>query len=584
MPMDPWQNVAELLQHVRRNYVNKTHLNYFKNEEWHSLDTEVLLKEIKYITLGLVNLGIKRGDCIGLIASPSPRWTIVNFAIMLSGAILVPIFPNISEEHFLFEVQQTHTKTLFVCPDEHRDFQLHGDLYEHVIHLTSSSVDDTQLSYEILLDQGKALDAKNPGLYEQLERSINNEDLAAIIYTSGSTGEPKGVEHTHLSLVRHLFEKPIEFVGDKTRYLSILPLAHIFAYTMNIVIFAWGGSVYYWNDPKKIVPACQTVHPTVLVVVPRLLEKVYAQIIVKIQTSSFFQRNLALWAFNLAHNETNSLYKRLMHPVADLILYKKLRNYFGGNVETVISGGAALDPHLNYFYQEIGIPIVEGWGLTEACPVTVNRHDCNRIGTVGLPLKGLELDISPDGEALVRGSAVMHGYYLNPEETLHTIDAGGWLHTGDKGEIDADGFLTLHGRLKEMYKTSTGEYVAPIPIEHAICKTPFIDAAVVIAEGRKYASCLLFVNKEVLHNLKASQNQQEKSDDEFLKSEFIKEEMDKLFTRLNSHLNHWEQIHAYRFIAYPPSIEAGELTPSLKLRREVIMKKYKDLIDNMYAS
>ena len=295
------------------------------------------------------------------------------------------------------------------------------------------------------------------------------------------------------------------------------------------------------------------------------------------------KRQLGQWAFDLANDEKESFYKHLFHPIADKILYHTLRESLGGSIKTVISGGAALNPHLNHFFHEVGIPIVEGWGMTEACPVTVNRVETNKIGTVGPGISNFQYKISPEGEVLIKGTGVMRGYYKNPEATALALDAEGWLHTGDKGEIDADGYLILQGRLKEMFKTSTGEYVVPVPIEQAIGKAPLIDAAMVVADGRKFASCLLFANKEVLESLKAAHNAQNLSDEEFLESDFVKQEMDKLFENLNQHLNHWEQIHAYRFIPHPPSIEAGELTPSMKIRRDVVTKKYQHLIDAMYT-
>lgn len=580
--MQPWNNFAELLKYVA-GYNNPNHLNEFRGGKWYSMTTREVLDEIRYLTLGLVSIGIKSGDCVGIMSIPTTRWTIVNFAVIMAGGVLVPIFPNISDENYVFEITQTKIKTLFVWENEpNANFRHHRELFENVIDLAYNSKEKETIPYEELIKKGQQLDRQNPSLYTKLEQDARNDSLAAIIYTSGSTGIPKGVEHTQHSLVRHLFDKPIDLNPEKTRYLNLLPLAHIFAYSMNTAIFAWGGSVYYWNDIKNFPIACKEVHPTLLVLVPRILEKVYATTLAKIQHAGFMKRQLGLWAFDLASGEHSAFYKQLFHPLADKILYSTLREFLGGSVDTVISGGAPLDPHINHFYQEIGVPILEGWGLTEACPLTVNRHEFNKIGTVGQPLKHIQLRITPEGEVIVKSTAVMRGYYQSPELTNQAIDNEGWFHTGDKGTIDRDGFLTLQGRLKEMYKTSTGEYVVPVPIEQAICKAPLIDSAMVIAEGKKFVSCLLFPNKEVLESLKAAHNQSELSDDEFLNSAFVRQEMDKLFTSINQHLNSWEQVHAYKFIPHPPTIEAGELTPSLKLRREVVMKKYKTTIDAMY--
>jgi long-chain acyl-CoA synthetase len=276
------------------------------------------------------------------------------------------------------------------------------------------------------------------------------------------------------------------------------------------------------------------------------------------------------------------MYKNVMHRIADKIVYSHLRHELGGSIQAVICGGAPLNPHLNHFFHDIGIPIYEGWGLTEGCPITVNRPGANKIGTVGLPFKNCELKISPEGEVLVRGPLVMRSYYKNSEATSRALDAEGWLHTGDRGSIDAEGYLTLKGRMKEMYKTSTGEWVAPVPIEQMLCKAPLIEMAMVIAEGRKFVACLLFPNIEVLKSLKEAQGLVALTDEQFLNSEYVRREMKQLIEAVNKHLNHWEQIYAYCFISQALSIEEGEITPSLKLRRDVILKKYQHLIDAMY--
>lgn len=580
--MKPWTHFGDILKQVEK-WDNPTHLNVFEKDQWHSYSTREILDEIRYLTLGLVRIGIKRKDCVGLISPPSPRWMMINFAVTMAGAVVVPIFPNISEENFVFEIKQTQLKTLFLWEvEELSHFEHHRDFFENIITLNGACPGKNVLTYSDLLEKGKALDSEEPYLYSSLQSLIKEDDLVAIIYTSGTTGIPKGVEHTHLSLSRHSYDKPVEIFPIETRYLNILPLAHIFGYTINLIVFGWGGSIYYWNDPKQLALVCQQIHPTLLVFVPRILERIYAKILSSIEHAGFMKRQLGQWAFDLANNEQESFYKTLMHPIADRLLYHKLRENLGGKIQLVISGGAALDKHLNHFYNDIGVPICEGWGLTEACPVCFNRLESNKIGTVGTPLGKLQLKISPQGEVLVKGTAIMRGYYHWPEETAKTIDQEGWLHTGDRGTIDEQGFLTIKGRLKEIFKTSTGEVIVPIPIEQALCKAPLIEAAIVIAEGKKFASCLLFTNKEVLDSLKIIHSQESLTDEEFINSAFIQEEMKVLINNINEHLNQWEKIQAYRLIPHSPSIEGSEVTPTMKLRRDVILNNYKPLIDSMY--
>lgn len=582
--MVPWDNHADMLHHIRDNYSRPDALNYFENGAWHTMSHEMVLQEIKYIALGLHRIRLQRGQRIGLMSLPSPRWTIVSFGIIISGCVMVPLFPNISEENFIFEVIQTELNFLFVeHPESIPNFMLHKDRFSTVIDMTVGVQNKSGMTYEKLLEVGREYDKEFPNLYNELEQDNNPEETAAIIYTSGSTGLPKGVELTNRNIIRHLYDQPFDVVNKETVYLSILPLAHIFGLTMNLIVFGWGGSIYYYNDIRNFGEMCRQIHPTLLVVVPRLLEKVYIKILAKIQQAGFLQRRIGQWAFNLANNEEEQgFFQHLLFLVADKVVYSHFRDALGGRINVVISGGAPLNPHLNHFYQSIGIPIYEGWGMTEVCPVTVNYPENNKIGYVGKPFKNLEVKISPEGELLVRGSAVMRGYYLNPEATAKTIDSEGWLHSGDKAQINEEGYVKILGRLKELFKTSTGEYVAPVPIEQEICTAPLIEMAMVVAEGRKYVSVLLFPNKEVLDHLKEDHQVDGMNDADFLNGKFVQDEMEKLLVKINRHLNHWEQVRAWRFIPHRPSIEEGEMTPSMKIRREVVMNKYKQEIDLMY--
>lgn len=578
--MERCTNFSELLQHMAARPSDPNCLNQVENGRWRAYSTEEVLEEVRYLALGLEAAGLPKGACVGLMALPSPRWTMINLAVILAGGVLVPFFANISDENFLFEVDQTGMHWMFVDRDlKSAAFEQRKGVFTHIIDL-SKKPDPNYLNYEQLCQRGKVIDEQQPKHFQELMSETRPDDLASIIYTSGSTGVPKGVEHTQRSLLAHLYALPWEMIPND-RYLSILPLAHIFGLTVNFFMLGWGVSIYYSNDYKNLGKICQEIHPTVVCVVPRILEKIYNSMLTKVHEARLIKRQIGEWAFSLANTEEDSLFKHLVHPLVDKLVYSTLRKALGGSLRIVVSGGAPLNPQLNKFYQEIGINVAEGWGMTEACPVTVNPEKV-KVGTVGIPYKGCELKISPEGEILVRGTIVMRGYHRNPALTAQTIDKDGWLHTGDKGEIDDEGYLKIIGRIKELFKTSTGEYVAPVPIEQEICKAPLIESAMVVAEGRKFTSCLLFPAKEVVDSLKITQHMDHLSDAEFLESDYVKKEMSKLFRELNKHLNHWEQIHAYRFVDHPASIESGELTPTLKIRREAVGKKYFQLIDSMY--
>lgn len=372
------------------------------------------------------------------------------------------------------------------------------------------------------------------------------------------------------------FYNPFRFCHTD-RCLSLLPLAHIFARSVTLICIRWNMGIYYFNDLKNIVAACQEVRPTVTCFVPRLIEKIYAKMVAKLNEGGFLKRSIGNWAFSIARDGKSALL-----PLADKLVYKTVRDLFGGQLRVVVSGAAPLNPILNRFFNTIGIPLYEGYGLTEAMIATVNYPGNCKVGTVGPSFPGVEIKTTSEGEIIVRGDNVFKEYYKNPQATLAVLDKNGWLHTGDKGTIDNDGYLKIVGRIRELVKSSVGEWIAPVPLEQELSSAPFIEFAMVIAERRKFVSALIFPNFDVVHALKKFQQVENLSDEEYLNGPYIKQEMDRLIEVINAHCNHWEQIHAYRFVMDPPTIGSGELTPSMKIRRDVVESKYTDLIDSMY--
>lgn len=581
--MQKLKSCSDILKLIEKSQPNAKAFNDHMGDGWRAWPTGEFLDSIRFITLGLYAIGMRRGDRIGIFANSSTKWSIADLAIMISGGVSVPIIPNVSEDNFLYEVKEAELNIIFVDGEEQWSlFQKYRDMFEKAIGFGKCPEDLKAISFQEVIEKGKGLHRSQPKLYDQLREALKPSDIGTIIYTSGSTGVPKGVELTHGNLTCVLNYAEFHWDAKKDRYLSVLPLAHIFGRCINLWVLSWGASVYYTSDYKKLKEICQEVQPTAIVVVPRLLEKVYMKMVDKVHTSSPLKKAIGEWAFKLAKKDNPTSVERMLLKVADKLVYGKLRDGLGGKIRIVISGGAPLSPHLQRFFDTVGIPIYEGWGLTEACPVTVNTPQHKKLGTVGKPLHDQKVVISPQGEVLVKGTLVMRGYFRHPELTAAAIDSQGWLHTGDRGTIDKNGYLTILGRIKELYKTSTGEYVAPVPIEQAIGRLPLIDMSMVIAEGRKFTSCLLFPNMEMLARIKAQKNADGMSNEAFLESTFIKKEMEKHFEDINKHLNHWEQVNAYRFILEPLTIQNGELTPSMKIRREAVLKKYKNVIDEMY--
>lgn len=575
--------VGELLLLIESSYNNPKALSRHTTLGWRSLPTKQMLTEVKYLALGLIAQGLKKGEMVGILALPSPRWTIADLAIMAAGGVSVPLFANISEENFHFEVRQTEMRKVFVGdPESWVRLEENRELFDIAISLDDEAGVKSALEYSELLAAGEKYDQDHPGFYEQHLKSIRPQDTATIIYTSGSTGVPKGAVHTHHSLFSLLHCPIFNWNSDEDVYLSFLPLAHVFARVLNFIMIAWGISIYYYNDVKTIAVACKEIRPSVMVVVPRLLEKMYGKMNEKVESGSGLKKLIGKAAFAAANAANPSILQRILRPLYDKLVYAKLRDALGGKLRIVFSGGAALNPALYRFYLNAGFPFYEGWGLTESCPITVNRIEKIKIGTVGPAIPGMKVFTSSEGELVVTGEMMMKGYYKNPELTALAFDDQGRLRTGDKGTIDDEGFVTILGRFKELLKTSTGEMIAPVPIEQALVKAPFVDMAMVVGDNRKFAACLIVPDFDYLKNLKSKMNQTHVSDDDFLKSPQMHQEVDQLLHHVNQKLNRWEKIQAFRFIPRPLTIENGEMTPSMKIKREAVEAHYKHLIDSIY--
>lgn len=575
--------IAELIRAIESQFSNQKALAEKQGSEWLFTSHQQFIQEIKALSHWFLEAGVKKGDKVGILALPSPRWTTVDLACMAIGAVTVPLFGNISEENFVFECTQTNLKTICVAGEEQWTmWSKHHDLYERTLALDNLYGSRICIDYDTALAQGEALVTKDPGSFNRLLDQVQPEDLATIIYTSGSTGIPKGVMLTNRNLVGIIHCDPMNWNKETDRYLSILPLAHVFGRSLNFIMIYWGLPVYYFNDLKNVGLACKEIHPTIVALVPRLLEKIYAKMVDNVDHAGFLKRTIGQWAFSLANQEEHGILKDLMLPVADKVVYSHLREALGGALRVVISGGAPLNPHLCHFFIDIGLPIYEGFGMTEASIVCCNRPENRKIGSVGLPIEGITVKTSDAGELLIKGPIVLTGYYQNPKATSEAFNEEGWLRTGDKAVIDEEGFITIVGRIKELIKTSVGEYIAPVPIEQQLGNAPIVDMAMIVADNRKFVSCLLFPNFDVVERIKKEHGAENKTNEEFLDSPYIQDEMNRLIENVNSHINHWEQIRAFRFVLTPPTVETGELTPSMKIRREVVTKKYKDLIDTMY--
>jgi len=488
-------------------------------------------------------------------------------AIMLSGSVSVPFFIDFSETHFEYKVENTGMTTLFVLGTEPWSrFLPFAERFQWII--TDQPVGNVPnaISMDELCDEGTARLVDDPALIQRLADRISPDDLAAIIYTSGSTGMPKGVELTHGNLISQLRDIAPLFARaeDGGRAISLLPVAHSFERMVIYLYLAQGMDIYFVDDIGNLGPLMQEVRPTMMAVVPRLLEKIYNQIREKVAALSGPRGWIARWALRRANRNE----KRVpLDSLADRLVGGKIRAVFGGSLRAVIVGGAHMPEPLNRFFTRAGIPIYEGYGLTESAPVIcVNHLGQSRIGTVGCPLASVEIALTNEGEVLARGPNIMRGYHHQPVETARVIDSDGWLHTGDLGRIDEEGYLTIMARKKEMFKTSTGETIFPGPVEQDLCRSARIETACIIAESRKHVACLLFLSPSAA----------------VLPAADLRQEIEAHIRQVNTDLDHWEKIHAYALLPEVPSVANGELTPTLKIRRHVVEEHYRELIERLY--
>lgn len=586
--MDQFSTLPAMIQYALNTFRNSYALNDRVNGEWVGMSTEVFVEKIRRLSLGLRALGLKRGDTVGLLSRPSPYWLIADLAITVAGGISVPIFPHISEKNFLYQVKNASLKYFITLGGEHWPaISPHQGRFSKVVtmNIDLTAEGENVIDLQDVLRLGDALSQENPSLYAEMRDSLHKDDLATIVYTSGSTGIPKGVELTHANIISQLKACSLTYPLDPRtdRMLSLLPLAHMFERMLVYYYISSGVSVYFVDDLKNLTVICQEVKPTISAMVPLIIEKVYSRILAKVESEPFFNRWVGKWALSLAHRNPDDLLFRMGRPLAKWLVYDKVANTLGGNFRAIIVGGAPLSEELCRFFWNVGVPLYQGYGLTETAPVlATNYPDNNKPGTVGKAFPGTEVKITPEGEIIAKGPNVMRGYHGDPEGTRAIIDDEGWIHTGDKGSIDQHGFISITGRFKEIMKTSGGKMVSPVPIEQALCEAPFIDMAMVVANDRKFVTCVLFPNFEMITSWKNEHNMSHLSLDAFLDSPYMKKQVETVIANVNAHLNEWEKLRAYRFVTKPLSVGEGELTPTFKINRDLVASRYSNLIDSMY--
>lgn len=559
------------------------------------LSTKTIIETTNALTNGLIRLGItvKAGienqDKIGLISNSRPEWLITDFAVQQSGAILVPLYPNTNPEDIVFIFNEAGVKICFV--NDRKTYLKLAELKSRIPTLQQVFCFAEGADVTSWTSIQAAPDAAELAEIERRKALVKEADIATIIYTSGTTGKPKGVMLSHkniVSNVKNLMEV-IDGIGIKDkRCLSFLPLNHIFEKTITYVYLYNGFTIYYAEGMETIADNLKEVKPALFVTVPRLLERVYEKIMNTGSELKGIKKKLFFWAVDLANKfrlDSNNLVYNMQLAVADKLIFSKWRAALGGNVYAIVVGGAACPPKLAKLFTAAGIPIMEGYGLTESSPViTVNRFNKKdrRIGTIGPAIKNVAVKIAEDGELLTKGEHVMVGYYKNPEETANVI-VDGWLHTGDIGTVVEGRFYKITDRKKELFKNSGGKYIAPQPIENLLRGSRFIEQVMVVGANEKYVGALIVPNFENLKKWMLLNGLQYTGIEAAISHPAVIKHYKSIMDGFNKELSAIEGIKRFRLLPKEFTVESGELTPKLSMKRKVILEHFEKEIKAIFA-
>jgi len=560
-----------------------------ENGQWRGYSLTEYRQAADEISYAFLKLGVKPGDRIASISNNRPEWNFLDIGLMQVGAIHIPIYPNISEDEYRYILTHAEVKYVFISSEE---------IYKRIAAVVAD-VPYTQEAFRFTGHNGlrnlndlREIGRNNPDPVELEKRksAIVAEDVATIIYTSGTTGNPKGVMLTHNNLLSNLIAVSyIPTFGAEGRALSFLPLCHVYERMLNYMYLYLGISIYYAENLGTIGENIKEISPDMMCAVPRVIEKLFDKIMSAGHKLKGVKRSVFFWAVYLAdhydvtgHNSTWYLFRL---NIADKLVLSKWRAALGGKFKILVSGGAAITPRLIRIFRAAGIPIYEGYGLTETSPVVATTSsDPNGIkaGTVGPPLRGTQVMIADDGEILCKGPGVMKGYYNEPELTRLAIDEEGWFHTGDIGVIEPEGQLRITGRKKEIFKTSLGKYIAPEAVENRIKTSPVIDNAIVVGENQRFAAALIVPDFSHVKDWCKEKGITVTSNEDLIQRAEVLKLFKHEIAKKNKHIGKTEQIRKFFLLPDEWTVMTGELTPTLKLRRNHVMEKYKGMIEELF--
>lgn len=576
------KRVFDLLKYNLEKFPKPEFISGKVNGVWKKYSTQQFCDTTDQLSRGLSTLGIGKGDRVAVMSANRPEWNICDYAIMQLGAYQIPLYPTLAEHDIKFIIENAEIKTVFAGDEAiYKKLLTVAETLDHPIKIYTFNRIDGANYWEDLIAIGQQTTVD----LDAYRGAVTEDDIITIIYTSGTTGTPKGVMLTHKNMVMNFEKSAILLPRGIETSLSFLPLSHIFE-RLVVYLYAYGGvSVYYAESIDTIVADIQEVKPNVFSTVPRLLEKVYDKIMEKGKELAGLKKKIFYWSLALAEkfDHDNDWWYNFKLMIARKLVFKKWQAALGGNIVIVVSGGAALNPRLNRIFWAAGMPVFEGYGLTETSPViTVNHFSATMFGTVGTPIEGVEVKIAEDGEILTRGHHVMKGYYLRDDLTSENIDQDGWFHTGDIGELLEGKFLKITDRKKEIFKTAGGKYVAPQMLENRYKESPLIEQVMVLGENRKFPAALIVPTFPALKAWCAHKGITYTTNEEMIQHPQVLEKYEQVVAIKGAGFGKWEQVKRFALLPKEFSIDGGELTPKLSFKRKVILEKNAEIIEKIY--
>ncbi|MFN3560977.1 MAG: AMP-dependent synthetase/ligase [Chloroherpetonaceae bacterium] len=604
MPLinESFKTLTEMFNAVFAHYHGRTDkfaLSRKVNGKYQGITHDELHREVLAFAGFLKSIGIEKGDRVAILSENRPQWVVVDMATMMIGAVNVPLYPSLPPNQIAYIIQNSECRAVITSTmlqlNKIRKIRAEVPTVKAVISINElDAPDDSVTEFEVAKKIGEKFNHEHPNAFANLE--LSEHDLATLVYTSGTTGNPKGVMLTHRNLcenIKSCNESMCKVlpIDERDATLSFLPLCHTYERTAGYyLIFGCGATINYAESIETITMNLAEVRPTIVVTVPRLFERIKSGLFKSVDSSPPAKKKLFYWALNVGYAHAKAKREKRFAPIlaaqyalADSLVLSKVKERFGGRLRYFISGGAALPKETGELFEALGITILEGFGLTETSPVThVNRAHLVKYGKVGPPIHNVEHKIAPDGEILLRGPNVMKGYWRDEQATKEVIDEDGWFHTGDIGEIDEDNYLKITDRKKHIIVNSGGKNIAPLPIENLIASSPLVEQVVVIGEKRPFLSAIIVPNFDTLKTFADQNGIKYESNLELMQKEEIKKLYDDLLRKISRDLASHEKVRRFLLVAEQFSIDKGEMTPTLKIKRKVVEQKFKDEIEALY--